>query len=68
MVCILDAHGRLHEARPVVGTMKTCCDSADSTERAFLGTLPAFAAWQMQDTVLTLVGGGVAVKLRTGQH
>ena len=47
---------------------KMFCLDADSVERAFLQAIPAIATWQVDDTLLTLVGGGVAVKLREGQH
>ena len=47
---------------------KMFCLDADSVERAFLQAIPAIATWRVEDTLLTLVGGGVAVKLREGQH
>ncbi len=52
---------------PATSTKMFCLES-DSVERAFLQAIPAVATWQVDDTILTLVGGGVAVKLRAGQH
>jgi heat shock protein HslJ len=53
---------------PMVSTQMACIGGADSVEREFLQSIPAIATWQVQDSILTLVGGGVAVKLREGQH
>ena len=48
---------------------KMFCLDADSVERNFLQAIPAIATWRVEaDTLLTLVGGGVAVKLRVAQH
>lgn len=47
---------------------KMFCLESDSVEREFLGAIPTIATWRVEDTLLTLVGGGVAVKLREGQH
>ena len=52
---------------PATSTKMFCLES-DSVERAFLAAIPAIATWRVDDTLLTLVGGGVAVKLREGQH
>lgn len=53
---------------PAVSTKMFCLET-DSLERAFLGIIPAVAAWQLQDSLLILSGpGGVAVRLRTNQH
>lgn len=52
---------------PATSTKMFCID-ADSVERAFLQAIPSVATWRMEDTLLTLVGGGVAVKLRVAQH
>ena len=61
-------HGESLSFGAAVSTQMACGGGADSAERAFLGTLPAIATWQMQDSILALVGGGVAVRLRRGQH
>ena len=52
---------------PATSTKMFCLD-ADSVERAFLAAIPTIATWRVEDTLLTLVGGGVAVRLREGQH
>ena len=52
---------------PAVSTKMFCLES-DSVERAFLASIPAVARWQVRDTLLTLTGAGVAIRLREGQH
>ena len=47
---------------------KMFCLDADSVERAFLQAIPAIATWRVEDTLLVLHGGGVAIRLREGQH
>ncbi len=61
-------HGDSLSFGPAVSTQMACIGDGDSIEHAFLGTLPAITTWQMQDSLLTLVGGGVAVQLREGHH
>ncbi len=53
---------------PAVST-KMFCLEADSLERAFLGAIPAVAAWQLRDSLLILSGpGGVAVRFSSSEH
>ena len=53
---------------PAVSTKMFCLET-DSLERAFLGAIPAVAAWQLQDSLLILSGpGGVAVRLSSNEH
>ena len=56
-------HGDSLTFGPAVSTQMACIGNADSAERAFLGALPAITTWQLPDSTLTLVGGGVAVQL-----